>query len=132
MLNQRIKLAIAAGAIASEHHQPGHCDPSPSTDPTAVTHGVEASIGDVPWSEVDPVDARDVESVTPHMPGDLDGSRRAHTWETASETLYLVDPVGNRYAITTFPAPSADRGLVGRRQPRPVSGRNIPHPSRRS
>ncbi len=27
------------------------------------------------------------------------------TWETASTTLYLVDPTGTRYAITTFPPP---------------------------
>ena len=35
------------------------------------------------------------------MPGEMPGPGEP-TWETASVTLYLVDPVGNRYAITTF------------------------------
>jgi hypothetical protein len=63
---------------------------APKTDPTAVTHGIEASIADVPWSVVGPG-----WTLATWSPGEP-------TWETASTTLYLVDPTGNRYAITTF------------------------------
>lgn len=86
---------------------------SPATSPSttvapaapAATHGVEAAIGDVPWSKVGPGWTLAMWSpVTPHMPGVLPGPDEA-TPETATTTLYLVDPAGNRYTITTF-APS--------------------------
>ena len=75
---------------------------APPHDATAVTHGIEASIADVPWSEVGPGWTLATWSpVTPQMPG-VEPAPGEPTWETASTTLYLVDPTGNRYAITTF------------------------------
>lgn len=71
----------------------------------APAHGVEAAIGEIPWSQVGPgwmlamwspaVGGRPGESPPAGAP----------TYETATTTLYLVDPSGNRYAITTFPPP---------------------------
>lgn len=76
---------------------------SPLADPTAVTHGVERAIADVPWSEVGPGWTLATWSpAVPHMPGNLPTPGEP-TSETSSMTLYLVDPAGNRYAITTFP-----------------------------
>lgn len=104
MLSQRIKRAIVASsvALAAVATGPAIATAAPHTDPTAVTHGVEATIADVPWSEVGPGWMLATWSpVTPRMPG-VEAAPGEPTWETASTTLYLVDPTGNRYAITTF------------------------------
>jgi hypothetical protein len=79
--------------------------------PTAATaapatpvaaHGVEAAIKDVPWSKVGPGWMLAMWSpVTPHMPGVQPGPNEPSP-DTSTTTLYLVDPTGNRYAITTF------------------------------
>lgn len=109
MLSERAKLAIAAVAVAlgAISISPAIAAASPATDAPAVTHGVEASIADVPWSKVGPGWTLATWSpVTPHMPG-VQPPPGEPTWGTVSTTLYLVDPAGNRYAITTF-AP-ADR-----------------------
>jgi hypothetical protein len=71
-------------------------------DTPFAAHGVEAAISDVPWSKVGPGwMLAEWSPVTPHMPG---GQRAPDepTSETATTTLYLVDPMGNRYTITTF------------------------------
>ena len=104
MLRERAKLAIAAGAVAlgAISISPAIATATPATDAPAVTHGVEASIADVPWSEVGPGWTLATWSpFTPHMPG-VEPAPGGPTWDTASTTLYLVDPTGNRYAITTF------------------------------
>ena len=135
MLSERAKLAIAAVAVASG--QPSRSVPaiaaaSPATDAPAVTHGVEASIADVPWSKVGPGWTLATWSpVTPHMPG-VQPPPGEPTWGTVSTTLYLVDPAGNRYAITTFaPAGIANRTWrcwTGRAMATtPCSARSIPH-----
>ena len=103
MSKQRTKLTIAAAAIAlAASISPAIAAAAPGTDPTAITHGIEATIADVPWSEVGPGWTLATWSpVTPQMPG-VKPAPGQPTWETASTTLYLVDPTGNRYAITTF------------------------------
>ena len=104
MLSHTIKHAIAAAAVAvgAVSISPAIATAAPKTDPTAVTHGIEASIADVPWSEVGPGWTLATWSpVTPHMPG-VEPAPGDPTWEPTSVTLYLVDPTGNRYAITTF------------------------------
>ena len=83
--------------------QPRHRHRFACRDTTAVTHGTEASITDVPWSDVGPGWTLATWSpVTPQCPGRVEAAPGEPTWETASTTLYLVDPTGNRYAITTF------------------------------
>jgi hypothetical protein len=68
-------------------------------------------INDVPWSNVGPGWTLATWSpVTPLRPGEKRAPGEADP-ETAATTLYLVDPAGNRYAITTFSG-SARLGLA--------------------
>ena len=97
----------------------------PTTVQHAVAHGAEAPIGrrslvgGRTW-----LDARDVEPGDPH-PRRRGTCPRASRAATSTTTLYLVNPEGGRYALTTFPArgdgpkPASGR-LVRRWQPRPV------------
>lgn len=66
--------------------------PSTSADTQAAAYGVEAPIGSVPWSQVGP--------------GWLLATSGSGA-QNAATTLYLVDPAGGRYPITTFPSSSA-------------------------
>jgi hypothetical protein len=82
---------------------------APAAAPAAA-HGVEAPITDVPWSQVGPGWMLAVWSpVTPHEPGESPAPGEP-TYDTATTTLYLVDPAGNRYTITTFPPPGQTAG----------------------
>src|SRR3954468_13376448 len=92
---------------------------SPATSPStpaapatpAAAHGVEATKADVPWSKVGPGWMLAMWSpVTPRMPG-VPPAPDELTVHEPSTTLYLVDPQGNRYPITTF-APGADPQLI--------------------
>jgi hypothetical protein len=77
----------------------------------AVAHGVEAAIGDVPWPKVGPGWMLAMwNPVTPHMPG-VPPAPNEPAPDVATTTMYLVDPQGNRYPITTF-APGADPELI--------------------
>jgi hypothetical protein len=68
----------------------------------AAAYGVEATINEVPWSKVGPGWTLATWSpVTAHPPGEKPASGEPDP-ETAATTLYLVDPAGNRYAISTF------------------------------
>ena len=80
---------------------------APAT-PVAVT---EAPVKDVPWSKVGPGwMLAEWSPVIPHQPGEQrDPDEPTH--ETVGTTLYLVDPAGARYGITTF-APGAEMRLV--------------------
>jgi TolB protein len=80
-------LALLATAIAG----PPIASAEPDNSPTMAAHGVEAPLGTVPWSRVGPGWMLGMWS--PNPANEL----------TATTTLYLVDPVGGRYAITTFP-----------------------------
>ncbi|MGZ6780446.1 MAG: hypothetical protein ACXVGO_15810 [Mycobacterium sp.] len=121
-----ISSAMAAIALSIS---PAVAAASPLAGPTAVTHGVERAIADVPWSEVGPGWTLATWSpAVPHRPGDVPAPGEA-TWKTSPVTLYLVDPAGNRYAIKTFPVGetpqlldwSGDGGhaLFGREYPAP-------------
>jgi TolB protein len=69
----------------------------------AAAHGVEDPIGAVPWSQVGPGWLLATWSPAPgHRHGQTPPPGEP-TLETATTTLYLVDPAGGRYAITTFP-----------------------------
>jgi TolB protein len=76
--------------------------PTSTTVAQAVAHGVEAPIAAVPWSEVGAGWMLAMWSpAAPTYPGAEvpDGEPTPYTSTT---TLYLVNPEGGRYAITTF------------------------------
>jgi TolB protein len=82
--------------------------PATSTSTTAAqpaAHGVEAAIGAVPWSQVGPGWTLATWSPAPSLAMGMSPPPGAPTRETATTTLYLVDPAGGRYAITIFPPP---------------------------
>ncbi|HVQ48655.1 MAG TPA: hypothetical protein VMS92_01305 [Mycobacterium sp.] len=78
--------------------------PTPTTVQHAVAHGAEAPIDAVPWSEVGPGWLLAMWSpATPTKAG-----AQPPEGDPPPTTLYLVNPEGGRYALTTFPA--ADDG----------------------
>jgi len=86
---------------------------SPPATPSAemVAHSTEAPIQDVPWSEVGPGWTLAMwNEATPSGAGDEfePGETTPHN---AATTLYLVNPEGDRYAITTFEAPGENGSL---------------------
>ena len=89
-------VATTIGLATPVHAEP---DASPAAD------GVENPIGAVPWSQVGPGWTLAMWSpVSGRRPGE-EAPAGEPTYESAATTLYLVDPVGGRYAITTFPPP---------------------------
>ena len=81
-----VAAAVLAAGCSSTGSTAGH---GPSAAGQAAGHGVEAPLGSVPWSLVGP--------------GWLLATSSPAA-ETAATTLYLVDPAGGRYPITTFPS----------------------------
>lgn len=80
---------------------------TPAPAAPAAAHGVEATINDVPWSKVGPGWTLATWSpVIAHRPGEKPAAGEPDP-ETAATTLYLVDPAGDRYAITTFSGANA-------------------------
>jgi hypothetical protein len=103
---------LVAGCSSSKNSDPARgVSSSPATPPSATVapaaaRGVEAAIGTIPWTQVgpgwllatwSPVAGRRSGPPPPGQP----------TPETATTTLYLVDPAGGRYPITNFPPPGA-------------------------
>jgi TolB protein len=64
--------------------------------------GDEAAIETVPWDEVGPGWTLATWTLDPYVPGDPPAT--AESGDTTDTTLYLVDPSGDRYPITTFPS----------------------------
>ena len=76
-----------------------------------VAHNTEAPIQDVPWSEVGPGWMLAMwNEATPSNAGD-EFEPGEPTPNNAETTLYLVNPEGGRYAITTFEAPGENGSL---------------------
>ena len=105
-----------AAQQASTAAQPSTAAPAPSTvvsvpaTPAAAT-GVEAAPKDIPWSKVGPGwTLAEWSPATPHRPGEQQAPD-APTPENVPTTVYLVDPAGNRYTITTF-APGSSLRLA--------------------
>ena len=108
--------ALAATFVAACSSSTGstaaHTAPEKSAPPAstaaaspAAAHGAEAPIGSIPWSEVG---AGWMLATWSPVPGTRPGEDRPPnepSRDTASTTLYLVDPAGGRYPITTFPPP---------------------------
>jgi hypothetical protein len=93
----RVGVALLAAVLAAG------CAGSPSAPaaPVAAT-GVEATINDVPWSEVGPGWTLATWSpVTAKRPGEEVAAGEPSP-EPAATTLFLVGPSGNRYAVTTL------------------------------
>jgi TolB protein len=78
--------------------------PATPADPKAA-HGDEAALETVPWDQVGPGWMLATWTLHPYAPGDP-----PNTDKSANTTLYLVDPSGDRYPITTFPAPGKTPG----------------------
>jgi TolB protein len=76
-----------------------------------VAHNTEAPIQDVPWSEVGPgwMLAMWNEATPSDAGGEFEPGEP--TPNNAETTLYLVNPEGDRYAITTFEAPGENGSL---------------------
>jgi TolB protein len=110
----------------STHSGPGSSATSaaksaPGTTPAAkpaVALGAVRGIGDVPWAQVGPGWMLAVWTpANPHRPGSTPPPGDPAP-ETATDVLYLVSPVGDRYSITEFPAGEGALNiadLVGRR-----------------
>ncbi|OMC18362.1 hypothetical protein A5736_14760 [Mycobacterium sp. SP-6446] len=101
-----VATALAAGCSLSSGSIAAH-RPAAETQPAA--HGVEAAIGTIPWSQVGPGWMLALWSpAISHRPGEK-GAPDEPDPATVTTTLYLVDPAGGRYPITTFPAGSTAR-----------------------
>ncbi|WP_319455733.1 MULTISPECIES: hypothetical protein [unclassified Mycobacterium] len=127
-MNRRLLIGVGTFAIAammasgcSSTNSTAAHEPSGGPTTTAATsvpaapaaaNGVEATINDVPWSNVGPGWTLATWSpVVAHRPGEEPAPGEPDP-ETAATTLYLVDPAGNRYAITTFSGASARLDLA--------------------
>jgi hypothetical protein len=77
--------------------------PTPTPVERAVAHGVEAPIGDIPWSEVGPGWMLAMWSPASPTHSGAEVSEGEPTPYTSTNTLYLVNPEGGRYALTSFP-----------------------------
>jgi len=102
-------MAVVAGCSSAPDSTAGHgtsSSPAASTPEQPAAHGVEAPIGAVPWPRVGPgwlLATWSPATGKPPAPGEP-------TTATATTTLYLVDPDGGRYPITTFPPPGEMAG----------------------
>ncbi|AKK29049.1 hypothetical protein [Mycobacterium sp. EPa45] len=116
MTNYRLVIAAlaAVGAVAGcspATKPPTAQSPSGATASTAAasapatpaaSRGAERNRGEVPWNQVGPGWVlAEWSPVTPHRPGEQRPPGEP-TSETADITVFLVDPSGNRYTITTF------------------------------
>jgi hypothetical protein len=99
---------LMAGCSSSTNSDAAHGvspAPSPSAAAQVAAHGVEAVIATVPWSQVGP--GWMLATWSP-VAGGRPGAKLppgSPTRDRATTTLFLVDPAGGRYPITTFPPP---------------------------
>ena len=103
----------SANSPTSSPAAPGASTPTAaSAAPTpAAARGAERAIADVPWAKVGPGWTLAMWSpATPHRPGEEQAPGEP-TAQSTTTTLFLVDPTGNRYTITTFP-PGTDVRLA--------------------
>ena len=106
---------LVAGCSSSTSPDAAHgtsaaAAPSATAVGQAAAHGVEAAIGTIPWPQVGP--GWMLATWSP-VPGGRPGAplpAGSPSPETATTRLYLVDPAGGRYPITTFPPPGQQAG----------------------
>jgi hypothetical protein len=100
----------STGSPAEHGASGGPATSPPTTAAQPAAHDVEAPIEAVPWSQVGPGWTLATWSpVTGTHPG-VEPPPGEPTPQTASTTLYLVNPAGGRYPITTFQPPSGFSG----------------------
>ncbi len=75
-----------------------------------AAHGAEASIETIPWSQVGPGWVLATWSPASGVSPGEDQPSNEPSRATATTTLYLVNPAGGRYKITTFPPPGEEAG----------------------
>jgi len=81
----------------------GTAAPSTTTSsPAAAAAGVELPASVIPWGQVGP--GWQVALWGPHAA--ISPGSQSATWDQQPTTLFLVDPAGGRYKVTTLPAPS--------------------------
>ncbi len=98
-------LPLAIATLAAAISPPPTARTEPDSPPAMAAHGVEAPLETVPWSQVGPGWMLAMWSPVPGLHPGESPPPGSPTWETATTTLYLVDPAGGRYPITTFPPP---------------------------
>ena len=112
LMGRRVKMTtlalLATATVAATITRPPIPNAEPDTSPTMAAHGVEAPLGTVPWSQVGPGWMLAMWSPVPGSHTGVLPPPGSPTYQTATRTLYLVDPAGGRYPITTF-APPGDR-----------------------
>jgi hypothetical protein len=100
-----VALAGVLVAGCSSSTSPPAVPRTPTAAGQPAVHGVEAAIGTIPWSQVGP--GWMLATWSP-VPGGRPGAPLppgSPTYDKATTTLFLVDPAGGRYPITTFPPP---------------------------
>ncbi len=99
---------LTGGCSISTHPDHGTSSSPVTTTPTAVAQaaarGVEGAVNTIPWPQVGPGWLLATWSPVPGT-GSGPPPPGQPTYETATTTLYLVDPAGGRYPITTFGPP---------------------------
>ena len=104
-------LAACSSTSTTAVHDTSGIPAAPTTVERAVAHGIEAPIGDVPWPEVGPGWMLAMWSPASPTHSGAEVSQDDPTPYTSTNTLYLVDPEGGRYALTKFPP--TDGGAPG-------------------
>ena len=97
--------STATATVAAMIAGPPIASAEPDNSPTMAAHGVEAALAAVPWSQVGPGWMLAMWSPAPGLRPGESRPPGSPTYQTAATTLYLVNPAGGRYAITTFPPP---------------------------
>jgi hypothetical protein len=102
---------VVAGCSSPAAHNATSSATAPTSTsppaPQAAAHGVEAPPGTVAWSDVGPgwllAMWSPVAGAPPQGSPPPPSPPGVPTYENSTTTLYLVDPDGGRYPITTFP-----------------------------
>lgn len=103
--HSRLKRATIRALIATTVAAAAVAVPATAHADSPAAHGVEAPLAAIPWSQVGPGWVLVMWSpISGRRPGEAAPPGEPSP-ETAATTLYLVDPAGGRYAITTFPPP---------------------------
>lgn len=109
-----VTLAACSSTGSTAAHDDTPVTPAAPTSTAAAepaARDVEAPIEDVPWSQVGPGWTLATWSPAVATAAGVEPPPGTPTRQTASTTLYLVDPAGGRYPVTTF-APGARAELA--------------------
>lgn len=105
-------VAVMVAACSSTGSTTVESIPSSAAVPTSTpvvqtsAHGVVAAIEDIPWSQVGPGWMLATWNPATPMSSGADAVPGEPTPYDSADTLYLINPQGGRYAITTFAPPN--------------------------